>query len=87
MDESALIEKLTQNPTITAVLDVTFPEPPKEDSPLYLLPNVVLTPHIAGSSGNEVCRMAEYMLEEAKCFENGEKTRFEVTREMLDTMA
>ena len=87
VDESALIEKLTQNPTITAVLDVTFPEPPKEDSPLYLLPNVVLTPHIAGSSGNEVCRMAEYMLEEAKRFENGEKTRFEVTREMLETMA
>lgn len=87
VDEAALIEKLSENDTITAVLDVTFPEPPQKDSLLYRLPNVVLTPHIAGSSGNEVCRMAEYMLEESKRFENGEPTRFEVTSDMLKTMA
>lgn len=87
VDENALIEKLSENDTITAVLDVTFPEPPQKDSLLYRLPNVVLTPHIAGSSGNEVCRMAEYMVEESKRFANGEPTRFEVTSDMLKTMA
>ncbi len=40
-----------------AVLDVTEPEPLPGDSPLYDLPHVVLTPHIAGSHGNELRRL------------------------------
>ncbi|MBA5730191.1 peptidase dimerization domain-containing protein [Aerococcaceae bacterium INB8] len=36
---------------MTALLDVTSPEPPEADSPSYDLPNVVLSPHIAGSAG------------------------------------
>ncbi len=87
VDESALIEVLRNNLTITAVLDVTHPEPPVEGSPLYTLPNVFLTPHSAGSSGNEVARMGEYMLEESKRFVKGEPCPFEVTKEMLRTMA
>ncbi|MCQ2399836.1 MAG: NAD(P)-binding domain-containing protein, partial [Clostridia bacterium] len=87
VDENALIEKLSSNPTVTAVLDVTCPEPPEKDSPLYTLNNVFLTPHIAGSSGNEVWRMAEYMLEESKRFVNGDKSLYEVSLKMLETMA
>lgn len=87
VDEDALIEKLEKDVTITAVLDVTDPEPPVEGSKLYTLPNVVLTPHIAGSSGKEVQRMAEYMLEESKRFVNGEPLNYEVTKEMLEKMA
>ncbi len=41
-------------PDLTAVLDVTWPEPPAAGSAIYNLPNVVLTPHIAGSMGAEV---------------------------------
>lgn len=87
VDEAALIEKLQANLTVTAVLDVTYPEPPKEDSPLFALRNVILTPHIAGSAGLEVRRMADYMLAESKRFKNGEPCLYEVTLEMLKTMA
>lgn len=87
VDEDALIKKLTADDTVTAVLDVTDPEPPVDGSPLYLLENVVLTPHIAGSSGLEVARMGEYMREESRRFFNGEKCAYEVLPAMLETMA
>jgi phosphoglycerate dehydrogenase-like enzyme len=49
---------------LTAVLDVTDPEPLPPDSDLWQLPNVFVSSHIAGSSGNEVGRMAELCLDE-----------------------
>jgi phosphoglycerate dehydrogenase-like enzyme len=51
LDEKAMIEVFQSRSDLTAVLDVTFPEPPEEDSPLYTMENVILTPHIAGPSG------------------------------------
>lgn len=87
VDENALVEVMKNNKTLTAVLDVTFPEPPVKDSPLYSCDNIILTPHIAGSSGKEVCRMAQYMLQEKDRIDNGEKPLYEVTRDMLETMA
>lgn len=87
IDEEALVETLRRNPTVTVVLDVTDPEPPLADSPLYKLPNVVLTPHIAGSAGYEVRRMADYMCEESIRFKNGELCKYEVSLRMLETMA
>lgn len=87
VDEAALIDKLTADDTITAVLDVTDPEPPVAGSPLYTLPNVVLTPHIAGSAGNEVQRMGRYMAEESQRWLAGQPCRYEVTVGMLETMA
>lgn len=87
VDEEALINKVQKDPSIVAILDVTHPEPPLEDSPLYMLPNVVLTPHSAGSSGNEVRRMAQYMIDESHRWINGEDCFYEVKREMLPTMA
>lgn len=87
VDETALIEVLENNETVTAVLDVTYPEPPDPKSKLYTLDNVVLTPHIAGSLGREVERMAEYMIEESKRFIGGQSTLYGVTEKMLKTMA
>ncbi|KOU62151.1 2-hydroxyacid dehydrogenase [Streptomyces sp. MMG1533] len=49
---------------IGAVLDVTEPEPLPADSPLYGLPNVFLTPHIAGSLGNELERLGRTVVDE-----------------------
>ena len=87
VDEAALIAKCKSDPTITAVLDVTDPEPPAPNSELYALENVVLTPHIAGSSGEEVKRMGEYMADEAARYLAEEACLFEVTPDMLKTMA
>jgi len=87
VDESALIDKLKSDPTVTAVLDVTYPEPPVEGSPFYTLPNAFLTPHVAGSAGEEVKRMAEYMADECERAERGEPTLYGVTEKMLETMA
>jgi phosphoglycerate dehydrogenase-like enzyme len=85
--EQDLCDVLSARSDLTAILDVTFPEPPEADSPLYTVPNVFLTPHIAGSLGNEVHRMAEYMYEEYKAFDAGQPTRYGVTIPMLATMA
>ena len=85
--EADLIRILRERPDMTAVLDVTDPEPPEEDSSLYTLENVILTPHIAGSAGREVARMGEYMAEQFRKFKNQEPCEYEVTLQMLQTMA
>ena len=85
--EADMIAALRADSSRAAVLDVTYPEPPHEDSPLYTLDNVYLTPHIAGSLGNEVRRMGEYMLSEYRHVAAGEETKYGVTLKMLETMA
>ncbi len=85
--EDDMIAVLREREDLVAVLDVTFPEPPVLDSPLYDLKNCILTPHIAGSCGFEKYRMAEYMLEEYRNFTNDLPCKYEVTLKMLETMA
>ena len=85
--EQDLIRALKEKPDRCAILDVTMPEPPEENSPLYTMDNVFLTPHIAGSSGNEVARMGKTMLEQFRKFISGQPCEYEVTLEMLKTMA
>ncbi|MEU4040688.1 hydroxyacid dehydrogenase [Streptomyces antibioticus] len=63
VDHSALVDELVSG-RLHAVLDVTEPEPLPADSPLYRLPNVFLTPHIAGSLGNELQRMGGLVADE-----------------------
>ena len=85
--EADLIRALKEEPHRTAVLDVTMPEPPVADSAFYAMPNVFLTPHIAGSKGKEVHRMSLYMLEEFRRWTSGQPVRWNVTPKMLETMA
>ncbi len=85
--EEELIDTLKKRHDITAVLDVTFPEPVAANSELYQLENCVLTPHIAGSAGNEVHRMAEFITDEFYRYVYGEPCKYEVTIESLKTMA
>jgi phosphoglycerate dehydrogenase-like enzyme len=85
--EEDLVRILRERPDLTALLDVTYPEPPVCDHPFYTLPNCLLTPHIAGSAGDEVARMGEYMLDEYKAYLNGEACKYEVSMKMLETMA
>ena len=85
VDEAGLIEVLKARPDLTALLDVTFPEPPEAGSELYTLPNVRLTTHIAGSLNDEVHRMADYVIGDYLHFAAGEPLEHEVTEEMLMT--
>ena len=85
--EADMIAALKNNPTITALLDVTHPEPPNPDSELYTLENVFMSPHIAGSIGNEVHRMAEEAYREYKLFDAENRFNYEITIPMLETLA
>ncbi|MDA0836565.1 MAG: hydroxyacid dehydrogenase [Planctomycetota bacterium] len=88
VDEPAMIEVLKHRcADLFAVLDVTHPEPPVPNSPLYTLDNVVLTPHIAGVMSGEIHRMGRCMVEELERFLGGEKMKFEITRVMADKLA
>ena len=88
--ESEMAEVLRNNQTLTALLDVTSPEPPTEtgeNSELYKLDNVILTPHVAGVISNELQRLSEYMYNEYSLYENEKRLNYEVTLEMLEYMA
>ena len=85
--EGDLCRILSERPDLTALLDVTDPEPPVEGHPFYSLPNCYLTPHIAGSAGDEVARMGRYMCQECEAILSGTPPRYEVTEKMLQTMA
>ncbi|MBO3735110.1 hydroxyacid dehydrogenase [Glycomyces niveus] len=68
---------------LSAVIDVTHPEPLPAHSPLYDLPNVFLTPHVAGSHGNELSRMGQFMVEDAERYVAGEPLLHRVDHETL----
>lgn len=80
VNEPEMIAVLQRRPDLFAVLDVTHPEPPQPQSPLYTLPNVVLTPHIAGSMDAECMRMGRYMVEELKRYLNGEPLKWGIDK-------
>lgn len=85
--EDEMIATLQDRPDLMAVLDVTFPEPPAAESPLWEMDNVVLAPHIAGSMGNECARMGWLMVEELKRYLAGEPFQHEITAEQAKTLA
>jgi phosphoglycerate dehydrogenase-like enzyme len=85
IEEPALIAEL-QKGRFFAFLDVTDPEPPAANSPLRTLPNVVVTPHIAGCIEN--CNhMGELAVEELRRFFAGEPAVYQITHEMFMRMA
>ena len=87
VDEFALAKSLLCHPSKTAVLDVLKNEKMPYFSPLFWCPNAIITPHIAGSLGNETERMADYMIEQLDNYINGKPTKYEITKDMLETMA
>ncbi len=86
VDQDALLERLTAG-RISAILDVTDPEPVPAEHPLVALPNVFVTPHVAGSIGTELSRMADLAIDEIERFGRGEPLRYEVTQGDLDRIA
>ncbi len=85
--EQEMIEALQRRPDLQAVLDVTYPEPPKPGSPLYTLPNVVLTPHIAGGRNNECRRQGEIVVDQLKRYLKDEPLQWAITQEQAQIMA
>jgi phosphoglycerate dehydrogenase-like enzyme len=84
--ESDLIEVFTRRPDLTALLDVTLPEPPDANSPLWQLPNVVISPHIGGTIGDEVVRLADCVIDEYERWVSGKPLKYQITAEVLATM-
>jgi phosphoglycerate dehydrogenase-like enzyme len=87
VNEPEMIEVLKARPDLFAALDVTATEPPLADSMLYVLPNVALTPHIAGCTGADCRRLGRCMIEETRRFLNGENLRWQITRDKLAILA
>ncbi len=72
----------------SAGLDVTDPtEPLPEDHPLRHMPNVVVTPHIAGPTIDGRRDMFQYVVDDLKLFWEGKSPRYVITKRMLQTMA
>ena len=71
VDQNALIREL-QSGRIHAALDVTEPDVLPPSSLLYDLPNVFLTPHMAGSTGTELRRLGDHVARELARFSQGE---------------
>lgn len=70
--ENEMIEVLRIRPDLTAVLDVTDPEPPLPTCALFDLPNAIVTPHIAGSLDGECARLGRWMADEVRRYVAGE---------------
>jgi phosphoglycerate dehydrogenase-like enzyme len=86
VDGEALEAELVSG-RLDAVIDTTDPEILPPDSPLYELPNVFLTPHVAGALGDETQRMADLALDEIERLVRGEYLRHEVRLEDLERIA
>lgn len=87
LDEGELRDALLADPTRTALVDVLDDEASAERNPLLYLRNCIVSPHMAGSSGNEVHRMSESMIDAFAAVRAGEKVSCEVSLAQLETMA
>lgn len=68
IDEAALIERLRDGRLLGAGLDVTEQEPLPADSPLWTLPNVVITPHMAGLTPRYGERLAKLLSQNLRAY-------------------
>ncbi|PZX04720.1 2-hydroxyacid dehydrogenase [Celeribacter halophilus] len=75
VDQPALCEALLNGHLGGAALDTFEVEPPKNDDELLRLPNVTLTPHIAGASRRVATFAAEQIAEDLARFIKGENLR------------
>lgn len=86
LDEPALVDELIAG-RLRAGLDVYDTEPLPLDSPLYGLPNVLLTPHQAGASVQSRYLQGRIAVDEITRYLAGEPLQHEVTAEAYDRLA
>ena len=75
IDEAALIDALSDGRVRFAALDVFATEPLPADSPLWSMPNVLVSPHTAALSVHEDRRIAELFCDNATRLLNGQPLR------------
>lgn len=80
VDEVALIEALTRGHLLGAYLDVFAQEPLPPESPLWSLPNVLMTPHSASASLGTRLRGAELFLRNLRAYLQGAALESEAAR-------
>jgi phosphoglycerate dehydrogenase-like enzyme len=73
IDEQALVRALREGWIAGAGLDVTEEEPLHSESPLYSMPNVILTPHISGNSAHYDTRLAALFADNLKRYRIGQQ--------------
>jgi phosphoglycerate dehydrogenase-like enzyme len=83
VDTAALTEEL-ETGRLRAALDVTDPEPLPRDHPLWALPNVLISPHIAGDSPGSTIRAFELAGDQIRRFAAGEPLINQVARYLLE---
>ncbi|MFE9885058.1 hydroxyacid dehydrogenase [Streptomyces scopuliridis] len=86
VDQDALTDVLRRE-RIRAVLDVTEPEALPPDHPLWTCENALITPHLAGSQGNETRRLADLAVGEVERWAAGDGFAHPVRRERLAFLA
>ena len=86
IDEAALLAELRSG-RISAAIDVFDQEPLPDDSPFRQLDNLIITPHIAAVTEQAYKRQGEITVDEVARFLHAGKLRYEITRDMLETMA
>jgi phosphoglycerate dehydrogenase-like enzyme len=86
IDTDALVAELASG-RISAVLDVTDPEPLPADHPLLALPNAFVTPHVAGALGSELLRLTDAALEEIERHARGLPPLHPVRRADMERIA
>lgn len=86
IDQAALVREL-ETGRITAILDVTSPEPPLADDPLRSLPNVVLTSHLSGAVTNGCLRQGRSTTAQLLEFLRGDPMSGEIPQETLAHIA
>jgi len=79
VDEGALVELLRAGHLAGAALDVTAKEPPDPGSPLWDLPNVILSPHTAALSPHENERITELFIDNVRRLDTGRPVRNRIT--------
>ncbi|MGF1537801.1 MAG: D-2-hydroxyacid dehydrogenase [Elainellaceae cyanobacterium] len=75
VDEAALIETLSQRRIAGAALDTVVAEPLPQNSPLWTLENVFITPHVSGLSSRNSDRIAELFLDNLARYRQGQPLR------------
>ena len=83
VDEDALIRALQEKRLAGAALDVAREEPPPQDSPLWDMPNVIISPHSASTVTQENARITDIFCDNLRRYLSGQPLRNVLDKKQL----